>query len=95
MARWGKCHDTEGEVQAVRVEDHGGVKPFDGRFVREPGDGIAELCVMADGKGEEMCQSGLGVFGCFWERDCWLPWVHRKSHPAGIMLHVTRTTHQI
>ena len=30
-------HDAEGEVQAARVDDDGGVEPFDGRVVREPG----------------------------------------------------------
>ena len=35
--RRGERHDTEGEVQAARVDDDGGVEPFDGGFVGEPG----------------------------------------------------------
>lgn len=35
--RRGERHDAEGEVQAARIDDDGGVEPFDGGFVREPG----------------------------------------------------------
>jgi len=35
--RRGEFHDAEGEVQAAWVDDDGGVEPFDGRFVCEPG----------------------------------------------------------
>ena len=35
--RRGERHDAEGEVQAARVDDDGGVQSFDGWFVREPG----------------------------------------------------------
>ena len=56
VVRRGEGHDAEGEVQAARVDDDGGVETVDGRFVREPGgrqrrDCAAECCVMPDGQG--------------------------------------------
>jgi hypothetical protein len=67
--RCGERHDAEGEVQAARDDDGSGVKPFDGRIVREPGgrqrrDGIAELRVMADGKGEPRGNRSVGTWSC-------------------------------
>ncbi len=66
--RRGERHDAEGEVQTARVDDDGGVEPVDGRFVREPGgrqrrDGAAELCVVANGEGEEVGRAALQLVG--------------------------------
>ena len=66
--RRGERHDAEGEVQTARVDDYGGVEPVDGRFVCEPGgrqrrDGAAELCVVADGEGEEVGRAPLRLGG--------------------------------